>query len=367
MKCILAYEEIDFSRPYASPCCHIMPNDDSMNIKNIQSLDNLLHSKTYKQIRDSMDAGIKDPICNVCWSEESQNILSDRVLENNIRPKRNSIELRSLKIALDYTCNMMCRICTPMLSSKWASSNLAKTELKEYNDYNVEYPKYDIKHIIENSDISKLERIKLLGGEPFYSKKLDWFIDYLSMNTDFENLRVYITTNGSVFPKQQIINKLLQTKNVHIEFSLDAIEKQSQLCRWGVDWQTINQNIQKWRSLNNKKIKLNAHCTMSVYNSNNMQPLVDYCKDNNIFLHVNKLRYPQHLCIDMIDIDTRKTWLLEGTTAIEKTVNAILLNKENIIADASKKFIHFNSVLDKNQKTLLKELNREIYDYFQKS
>lgn len=364
MKCILAYEEIDFSRPYASPCCHIMPNGSEMNIQNITNLNSLLHTDVYQHIRDTMSAGKKDPICKVCWNEESQNILSDRVLENNIRPKRDTIELRSLKIALDYTCNMMCRICTPMLSSKWASSNLAKSHLKDYNDYNVEYPKYDIKQIIENSDLSKLERIKLLGGEPFYSKKLSWFIDYLETHTDFENLRVYITTNGSVFPKQEIVDKLLKTKNVHIEFSLDAVGAQSQLCRWGINWNTIHKNIQQWRNINNSKIKLNAHCTMSVYNSNNMQALVDYCKDNNIFLHVNKLRYPQHLCIDMIDMNTRKSWCLEGKTPIEKTVNAILLNEEDVVDNAKSKFLHFNNVLDEYQKNNLKELNKEIYEYF---
>ena len=364
MKCILAYEEVDFSRPYASPCCHIMPNDSAMNIQNITNLNSLLHTNVYQHIRKTMSDGEKDPICKVCWNEESQNILSDRVLENNIRPKRDTVELRSLKIALDYTCNMMCRICTPMLSSKWASSNLAKNELKTFNSYNVEYPKYDIKQIVENSDLSKLERLKLLGGEPFYSKKLDWFVDHLTEHTDFKNLKIYITTNGSVFPKKEILDKLLKCKSLHIEFSLDAIEDQTELCRWGVKWNTIHENIQKWRNLNNNKIKINAHCTMSIYNSNNMQPLVDYCKDNNIFLHVNKLRYPQHLCIDMVDMDTRKTWCLEGKTPIEKTVNAILLNKESIVQGSQTEFVKFNDVLDEYQKTKLKQLNREIYNYF---
>lgn len=364
MKCILAYEEIDFSRPYASPCCHIMPAGEEMHVENIKDLNCLLHTDVYKHIRKTMAANKRDPICKVCWNEESQNIFSDRVLENYIRPKRDTVELRSLKIALDYTCNMMCRICTPMLSSKWASSNLANTKLKNFNDYTVKYPKYDIKQIIENSDLSKLERIKLLGGEPFYSKKLPWFIDYLENNTDFENLRVYVTTNGSVFPKQAIIDKLLKTKNVHIEFSLDAVGSHSQLCRWGIDWSVIDTNIQKWRNINDKKLKLNAHCTMSIYNSNKMQPLVDYCKDNNIFLHVNKLRYPQHLCIDMVDENTRKSWLLQGNTPIEKTVNAILLNNEDIITDAKSKFCYFNDALDEYQKNQLQELNKEIYDYF---
>lgn len=364
MKCILTYEEVDFSRPYASPCCHIMPQDEKLHIESITNLNDLLHTQLYTHLRDSMNVGEKDSLCKVCWNEEAQNIMSDRVFENNIRAKRDTVELRSLKIALDYTCNMMCRICTPTCSSKWSSSALAKTKLADFDDYSIEYDKYDIKKIVENSDLSKLERIKILGGEPFYSKKLEWFLDYLQQHTDFENLRIYITTNGSVFPSDSILQKILKCKNIHIEFSLDAIGDLVDLCRWGVKWQPIHENIQKWRSLNNKKLKLNAHCTMSVYNSNQMQPLVDYCKQNNIFLHVNKLRSPAHLCIDMIDIETRKSWLLPGNTIIEKTVNAILEHVETVPGKAKNKFLIFNKILDDYQKTKLQDLNKEVYDYF---
>jgi molybdenum cofactor biosynthesis enzyme MoaA len=364
VKCILAYEEIDFSRPYASPCCHIMPDDPAMNIKNITNLNKLLDSEVYSFIREKMDQDKKDPICKVCWNEESRGIISDRVLENHIREKRNTVELRSLKIALDYTCNMMCRICTPMLSSKWGSSNLADTSLKNYEDYSIKYPKYDIKNIIENSDLSKLERIKILGGEPFYSKKLEWFLDYLQSNTNYNDLRIYIVTNGSVFPKPDILKKLLQSKSLHIEFSLDAVGEQTQLCRWGVDWKQIDTNIQKWIALKNKKIKTSAHCTLSIYNCNLMQPLVDYCQQNNIFLHVNKLRHPNHLSIDMIDNDTRKKWILEGKTTIEKTVNKVILNKESVINNSKDRFLYFNKILDDFQKVKLKDLNKEIYEYF---
>ena len=64
----------------------------------------------------------------------------------------------------------------------------------------------------------------------------------------------------------------------------------------------------------------------------------------------------------MIDLDKRKTWLLEGKTPIEKTVNQILLNKESATEGSQEKFKHFNSVLDTFQKNLLQDLNKEVYD-----
>ena len=364
MKCILTYEEVDFSRPYASPCCHIMPQDENLHIEKITSLNDLLHTNLYSDLRKNMSQGNKDPLCKVCWNDEENLVMSDRVLENHIRKKRDTVELRSLKIALDYTCNMMCRICTPTCSSKWSSSKLAKTSLSNFDEYSFEYDKYDIVKIVENSDLSKLERIKILGGEPFYSKKLDWFIDYLQENTDFKNLRMYFTTNASVFPSEKLLQKLLQCDNLYIELSLDAIGDLTKLCRWGVDWEPIHENIQKWLALDRKKVKISAHCTMSVYNANKMQELVDYCKKYKIFLHVNKLRSPVHLSVDMIDIDTRKSWLLPGDTPTEKLVNQRLQQVEPIPLKAKNKFLIFNKVLDEYQKESLNELNKEIYDYF---
>ena len=144
MKCILTYEEVDFSRPYTSPCCHIMPQDENLHIEKITSLNDLLHTNLYSDLRKNMSQGNKDPLCKVCWNDEKNLVMSDRVFENLIRKNRDTVELRSLKIALDYTCNMMCRICTPTCSSKWSSSKLAKTSLSNFDEYSLEYDKYDI-------------------------------------------------------------------------------------------------------------------------------------------------------------------------------------------------------------------------------
>lgn len=362
MKCILAYEEIDFSRPFASPCCHIMPDEENLHIKNIINLNDLLHSKTYQRVRNTMLENKKDSICDVCWNIENINGVSDRQIENHIRKDRETIELRSLKIALDYTCNMMCRICTPMLSSKWNSAHQLKKEINHIDDYSVAYPKYDVKQIITNSDISKLERIKILGGEPFYSKKLEWFIEYLQQKTDYKNLQIYITTNGSVFPNKKLLEKLLACKKLHIEFSIDAVGDLSKLCRWGVNWNIIDTNLKQWAAT--KDVINSVHCSVSVYNINKLSDLITYCNENKLWLNFNKVRYPKHLSIDMIDIDTRKNWMLKSNDVISQQANKIIILQEEDNTSLKNKFIEFNNSLDKFQKEQLKDLNKEIYEYF---
>lgn len=359
-KCILTYEQVDCTRLQVSPCCMFEHNDPSLNLDRVKSLDEIFYSDLYQNLRQSLDNGIFHDFCFKCKSDEQDGIISERQIENAIRKNHSVIGLQSLKIALDTTCNMMCRICHPMLSSKWYSAKSVTEKIKDLNNYDIKPIKYDIENIIKNSNIKNLKRLRIVGGEPFYSKKLDWFIDYLIENTDYKNLHIYFTTNGSIFPKEELLKKLLKCKKLHIEFSIDAIGELSQLCRWGVDWNTIENNIYKWKEIKSNVV-LNIHATISIYNVNRLQDLVDFAKKNNIFLNADKLRRPEFLCINQFSLEQRQKWMLSGQDTIEKMFNKIIINNEPVL-NSKNNTIKFNNVLDNYQKTSLKTYNREIYD-----
>ena len=154
-------------------------------------------------------------------------------------------------------------------------------------------------------------------------------------------------------------NLKLNIFNGHIELSIDAIGDLSQLCRWGVDWKTIQNNIHLWKSVENTV--LNIHSTISIYNVNRLKELVDFAKTNNIFINADKLRRPEFLSINQFSLDQRKKWLLPGQDIVEKMFNNLIMNNEPILnnLEETKKF---NDSLDLYQKTSLKKYNKEIYD-----
>jgi len=352
MKCILSYEEVDISRPTVTPCCLITEQHETSDIKNVKSLNDVLENgHIFKTVRESLANNNKTSLCYKCWHDEDNNIISHRILENNLRKDNNNVLLRSFNIALDNTCNMMCRMCSPTYSSKWKSSNLYP-ETASFNDC--------VLDIVKNSDLKNVTTIRILGGEPFYSKKLSTFLDLLLEKTDYKNVKIIFSTNGSIFPSEVILKKLYKFKKVKIEISIDAINDLSQLCRWGVEWNIIDENIKKW---NQTQFQVQFHTVISVYNCNKLSNLLEYANSQNIWVHFTKLLDPLYLRIDILDIEDRKKWLVKQDF-YKNIVNPILLSNDDSFdkITAKQKFKEFNTVLDKYQGISLESYNKEIYD-----
>ena len=58
-----------------------------------------------------------DSECHICENQEKLGFESMRQEWNN--RSSTSEKLEGIELALDYTCNFMCRICTPALSTSW--------------------------------------------------------------------------------------------------------------------------------------------------------------------------------------------------------------------------------------------------------
>ena len=59
----------------------------------------------------------------------------------------------------------------------------------------------------DNTDLSKLVYVKLLGGEPFMTPNFIKFIDYLLERVDPTKVSIEIATNGTVVPSKEVIEK----------------------------------------------------------------------------------------------------------------------------------------------------------------
>ena len=89
-------------------------------------------------------------------------------------------------------------------------------------------------------DLSELQEINIVGGEPFYSKKLKHFLKRLPKTS-----KISLNTNGSIFPDNQIL-KLLETfSSVQIDISIDAIGPLAECIRYGTIWKDVEKNIEE--------------------------------------------------------------------------------------------------------------------------
>lgn len=361
-----------------SPCCQFRDYRQPHNYRtifNTDSLDNVLELGFWENTRDELAKGNKIKNCESCWAVEDANSQSKRIWINNISKPTDPVRIEDLEIGLDYTCNMMCRICKPSQSSKWNQSKAAQVlysrrpeiyrKVSNGKDYQDKF-----KTLLENSNLKNIRRVRLAGGEPFYSKNFEWFIDRLATETDLSALEFAVNTNGSLIPKDSTLEKILQMKKVSIDFSIDAIGDLANCIRWGVKWETVQENIFKWIELakTHKNIKLSTHSTISILNVNKIQELIDFCDTNNIRFGFSTLKDPDYLDFRQLPLDVRKQWTVKSTSADQFAIDDInkSILSENLVKNKLYDFIYFTEVMDKEQSTLFATTNPEIANLAEK-
>ena len=121
------------------PCC-VAENDNQLSLHNM-TFQEAWNSPTMKEIRKKMMAGETVQACQRCFAEEASGIDSHRVrsnrymvnitgpfeqlLANTSADGHYSGPIRSVDLRLSNVCNLMCIMCRPHESSKWAGE-LAK-------------------------------------------------------------------------------------------------------------------------------------------------------------------------------------------------------------------------------------------------
>ena len=361
------------------PCCMAKTgaweniNDDTWNkyptIFEVDTLNDLHKQKPYTNIQSELELGHFPETCSWCEIEENKGFESRRqhtnkYFNNNNLYVENTIQ--DLEIALDMTCNMMCRMCNPGQSSKWGAAKSVVKELNKYemvvqfDETNTEYRSYQkqMKHILSNTDLSYARVIKIEGGEPFYSKNLEWFLDKLISEVDNNKFTLFIVSNCSIYPNEKIVNKLKWFNDVTIICSIDAIEELAECIRWGVDWKTIDNNICKFKNPDDMFTpKLLTNSVISILNFNKLEPLIKYTSDRNFnYFDVNYLGWPEHLSIYQLPKSVRIKYL-SGNKGIDDILSADIKIKPQL--DKTLKHIE---LLDDYTGYKFKSINKEVME-----
>lgn len=340
------------------PCCRYEYSDDLPTIYNVESLDNAITHLTRKQLKRQFEDGIKPQACNSCWSLEEQGLKSRREWGNQLQfEKKNCVQ--DIEFALDFTCNMMCRICGPESSSKWNAADIADDLGMERVKDQSHYIK-TLKHVLENSDLSQLRKITLVGGEPFYSKNIEWLVDLLDRKSDISQIQFFVVTNGSIYPNQNLLSKLLNFKKFIVFASVDAIGPLANVIRWGAEWEVISKNIDKYIALRDKfdNVDFEIQTVVSVLNVNHMQELSEYFGERNVIVGANPIENPQYLAVQNIPLDKRMQWTFEPKHGHDYVINGIIKSQNK--QQSQDGFNRATNIIDKYQGTKFSEVNPEI-------
>lgn len=184
--------------------------------------------------------------CKVCRVSEKNTGQSLRTKmlneEEDYNPDTAVPKIKYSNISYKNLCNYACIICNPGSSTAiydlikesglqpdhWSNNSVKSTNL----DNSAALREYE-KHI------GSLERVTLLGGEPFLIKEYIDFLRKLSVNC-----RVLVNTNASVY-NQKLVDELKRFEHVSIGYSIDAYGEINEAVRLNSSWSTVERNVQK--------------------------------------------------------------------------------------------------------------------------
>ena len=328
--------------------CH-HPPAHLIDVDKVSINPRLLHNTDQKkEDRRKMINGERPPGCEYCWKIEDmgRDAISDRVYKSRIYPiealheARNTpytedVNLRTLEIAFDRTCQFACSYCNPAFSSTWVRDikrNGPYTQLvsdgrnhfththdsAQLYDYGESNPYIDAFFKWWESDLHRtLQELRITGGEPLMSGHTWKLIDWFRTNSGKSSTRLAINSNLGT---QVDIDRLLDsTKGMAIDIytSNEAVGLQAEYIRDGLVWADWMHNVN--RLLSSKQFRsIHVMCTINALCLDSLDQLLEcilqwkteYGRDAISFT-LNILRFPSFQSPLVLPEDIRTGYMLK--------------------------------------------------------
>lgn len=316
------------------PCCNatneIIWEDEHepSRITDDKPSEDILNTKTHRELREQMLAGIKPSACKRCWTMEAEGAESFRNAANSrwqgeytrIIQKKSTLPsgVRRIELDLGTKCNLKCRMCGPYSSSliqKEMLSNDSPEVLEYYGFSDTNFPSdwVEVKDIRELLSVHAhtIEEMYLIGGEPLiipaHTELLEWLVE----SGHSKHIKIVYNTNGITIGNK-FIELWKQFRHVHLSVSIDGIYEQYEYIRFPAKWDTIENNLNKIISIQNVSVGIST--TIQNLTLSTMANFVQWAENLKIDVNFIPVHHPSFLSPHIMP----KVWYLKFIEEIEK-------------------------------------------------
>ena len=256
-------------------CHHPLPH--KVEVEDVIANPKALHNTQRKKMeREMMQKGERPSGCEYCWKIEDigRDNISDRVYKTIIyedkdleyayrNPASNDINLKTLEIAFDRTCQFACSYCNPAFSSTWVNDirkNGAYTglvsdgrnhfthahdsaQLYKFGENN---PYVEAFHKWWESDLhTTLDELRITGGEPLMSGDTWKLIEWFKANKGASKTRLAINSNLGDKVDLDKLMEALDDVQIDLYTSNESVGKHAEYIRDGLQWDAWANNVEK--------------------------------------------------------------------------------------------------------------------------
>ena len=310
--------------------CH-HPPAHRINEQEIKIYPSRIHNTTEKkQDRALMQRGERPPGCEYCWKIEDmgRDAVSDRVYKSRIYPKEAldeasamdpdaDVNLRTLEIAFDRTCQLACSYCNPAFSSTWVRDIHRNGPYRDLvsdgrNHFTHEHPDAQRFTINEanpyvnaffewwETDLHHtLDELRITGGEPLMSGYTWQLVDWFRNNPGRSRTRLAINSNLTM--EWGTIQRLLDScEGIELDLytSNESMDAHAEYIRDGLDWNQWSSNFQS--VIRSGQVRsLHVMCTINALCLESLPEFLDYLVElkktygrDAVSFTLNILRFP---------------------------------------------------------------------------
>ena len=265
--------------------CH-HPPAHQIDLEEIKTNPSAIHNTRHKKkMRQMMQEGTRPKECEYCWKIEDMGKdadgnepVSDRTYKTVIYEDDDlntiatldpqfDVNLKTLEIAFDRTCQLACSYCNPAFSSTWVK------DIRTNGGY--QGIKSDARgHFIDDApyaepfdqgednpyvdafwkwwpELSKeLEEIRVTGGEPLMTPSIYKLFDWFKETDDPNKHKMRLAINSNLMAKEPLLNKFIDAtqyiEHFHVYTSCEAFGAQAEYIRDGLEWETWTKQFERF-------------------------------------------------------------------------------------------------------------------------
>jgi organic radical activating enzyme len=324
-----------------STSCH-HPPAHLVDIDKVQTNPKLLHNTDQKKDdRKKMLAGERPAGCEYCWKIEDmgRDAVSDRVYKSRIypiaalkeayeTPVDQDVNLRTLEIAFDRTCQFACSYCNPAFSSTWVKDirnngpymglvsdgrnhfthEHTSAQLYRYGETN---PYVEAFFAWWESDLHRtLQELRITGGEPLMSAHTWRLIEWFRTNQGKSTTRLAINSNLGADVDIDRLLASVQGLEVDIYTSQESVGTAAEYIRDGLDYAAWQANVVR---LLDAGVTVHCMCTINALCLGTLPQHLNYLVDlknkygrDKIIFTLNILRFPSFQSPLVLSTDLRE-------------------------------------------------------------